>query len=318
VTHSGRIGYDNAVFANYIETPNVGVLKDGVVRHSPVAFVLLFFWITVLATAYVCAQVSDSPGSVNCPALVNLTVTVTTEGGAVIPNAVVILREDTLGEPRGVKVFGGELRTEANGKASAAVPCNYLDVFVAANGFAPAAQKFLITRDAHTFSVQLKMYSITRTTEVPVAPLPSSEMPPLPSTKPESTQSSAQGDPVFYIARPTILAFFDPPSQRPQKEDAADLNDAVTAFHFYGQLALQPLARIGVDYEEVRGSGFVVKVGDATTSFRSTQAIGYYFVAPAHVSYGVMSDDDLLQAAQKYFGVNQKALITGDKSPFRK
>jgi hypothetical protein len=278
------------------------------------AFVLLFFWITVLATASVYAQVSDSPGSVNCPSLVNLTVTVTTEDGAVIPNAVVILREDTLGEPRGVKVFGGELRTEANGKASAAVDCNYLDVFVGANGFAPAAQKFLITGNAHTLSVPLKMYSITRTTEVPVARSSSSEMPLLPSTKPESPQSSVHGDPVFYIAGPTIFAFSDPEIQSSQKRDTRDLNDAVTAFHYYGQLALQPLARIGVEYREVRGSGFVVKAGDATTSFRSTQAIGCYFVAPAHVSYGVMSDDDLVEAAQKYFGVSQKALISGDKS----
>ncbi|MFI5118088.1 MAG: hypothetical protein ACHP8B_15460 [Terriglobales bacterium] len=275
-------------------------------RRPTVALVPLFLWLTMLATANVDAQISDSPGSVNCPALVNLTVTVTTEAGAVIPNAVVILREDTLGEPRGVKVFGGELRTEKNGKASAAVRCNYLDIFVAANGFAPSAQKFLITRDAHTFSVPLKMYPITRTTEVPVAPLPPSEMAPLPSTKPESTQSSAQGDPVFYIAKPTIFAFLNPVSQPPQKRDAPDPNDAVTAFHFYGQLALQPLARIGVDYQEVRASGFVVKTGDATTSFRSTQAIGYYFVAPAHVLYGVMSDDDLMEAAQKYFGVGQK------------
>jgi len=275
-------------------------------RRPTVALVSLFLWLTILATAKVDAQVSDSPGSVNCPALVNLTVTVTTEGGAVIPNAVVILREDTLGEPRGVKVFGGELRTEANGKASAAVPCNYLDVFVAANGFAPAAKKFLVTRDAHTFSVPLKTYPITRTTELPVAPLPSSEMPLLPSAKPESTQSSAQGDPIFYIARPTIFAFFNPVGQPPQKKDAPDPSDALTAFHFFGQLALQPLARIGVDYREVRGSAFVVKTGDATTSFRSTQAIGYYFVAPALVTYSVMSDDDLVEAAQKYFGVGQK------------
>lgn len=257
-------------------------------------------------------------GSVNCPSLVNLTVTVTTEDGAVIPNAVVFLREDTLGEPRGVKVFGGELRTEANGKASAAVACNYLDVFVAANGFAPVARKFLITRDAHTLSVPLTRYSIARTTEVPVGPSPSSEMPPLPSTKPESTQSSAQGDPVFYIAGPTIFAFSDPEIQSRQTRDARDLNDAVTAFHYYGQLALQPLVRIGVEYREVRGSGFVVKAGDTTTSFRSTQAIGYYFVAPARVSYGVMSDDDLVEAAHKYFGVSQKAPITSEKSPIRK
>jgi hypothetical protein len=280
------------------------------VRHSPVAAVLLFSLSALLTTANVYAQVSDSPGSVNCPALVNLTVTVTTEGGAVIPNAVVILREDTLGQYGGGKAFGGELRTEANGKASAAVRCNYLDVLVAANGFAPAAQKFLVTRDAHAFSIPLKMYSITRTTEVPVGPPPSSEG----LSSPASKLSSPQSDPVFYITMPTIFAFFDHAIRPPQNEDAPDLNNAVTAFHFYGQLAVQPLARIGVDYQEVRGSEFVVKAGDATTSFRSTQALGYYFVAPARVAYGVMSDDDLVQAAEKYFGMIQKAPIAAAKS----
>jgi len=120
---------------------------------------------------------------------VNLTVTVTTEDGAVIPNALVILREDTLGQPRSVKVFE-ELRTGQNGKVTAAVPCNYLDIFVGRDGFAPVAQKFLITKDAHTFSVPLKMYPITRTTEIPHQE-PSSEMPPLPSTIPESAQGPA-------------------------------------------------------------------------------------------------------------------------------
>jgi len=160
----------------------------------------LLICLTVFATTTVYAQVSDSPGSVNCPSTVNLTVTVTTEDGAVIPNALVILREDTLGQPRGVKVFESELRTESNGKATAAVPCNYLDVLVGANGFAPAAQKFLITRDAHTFSVPLKMYPITRTTEIPVPqPEPSPEMPPLPSRISESAQSPPQSHPTISV-----------------------------------------------------------------------------------------------------------------------
>jgi len=284
---------------------------DGRVRHvrrTTAALVLLFLWLTTFAIVNVNGQISDSPGSVCCPRAVNLTVTVITEDGAVIPNALVILTEDTLGQPRGVKVFESELRTDNTGRATAAVPCNYLNAFVTANGFAPAAQKFLITKDTHTLSVPLKMYPIRRTTEVCVPQPESLDVTTLPSTIPESVPPSTQSDPAFHIAGPTILAFFDPGSQSPQKE-CPDSNEAVTTFHFYGHLALQPLARIGVDYKEVRASGFVVKVGDATTSFRPTQTIGYYFVAPgrqAHVTYGVMSNDDLLQAAQKYFGADQK------------
>lgn len=110
----------------------------------------------------------------------NLTITVTTEGRAVIPHALVILREDTFGQPRGAKVFELELRTDETGKATAAVPCNYLDVFVTHDGFAPAAQKILVTTDANTFSVPLKTYAITRTTEVLVpggVPTATAELP---------------------------------------------------------------------------------------------------------------------------------------------
>lgn len=151
-------------------------------------------------TTAVYAQVSESPGSVNCPPTVSLTVTVTTEDGAVIPNALVILREDILGQPRDVKAFESELQTDANGKTIAAVPCNYLDVFVAANGFAPAAQKFLITRDARTLSIPLKMYPISRTTELPIPqPEPSSVMAPLPSRVPESAHSLTQSGPTITV-----------------------------------------------------------------------------------------------------------------------
>jgi hypothetical protein len=241
---------------------------------------------------------------------VNLIVTVTTEDGAVIPNALVILREDNLGRPRGVKVFELELRTDEKGKATAAVSCNYLDVFVAHDGFAPVAQKFLITKDAHTFSLPLKMYPITRTTEVPIPQqVQSSEMPPLPSTIPESAQSPTQSDPTFYIAKPTILAFFEPASRTPPKEDAADSNEALADFQFYGRQVLKPLAKIGVDYKEIYGSRFVVRLGDAPTTFRPAKGIGYYFIAPGKkpcVEYGVMTDSDLLDAAHNCFGMNEK------------
>lgn len=276
-------------------------------RQLPVASALLFICLTVLLTTPVYGQVSDSPGSVNCPPPVNLTVTVTTEGGAVIPNAFVILREDTLGQPRGVKAFESELRTEENGEASAAIPCNYLDVFVGANGFAPTAQKFLITRDAHAFSVPLKMYPVTRTTEVPVPqPEQSSEMPPSLSTSPESAQSPMQSDLAFYIAKPTILAFFAPVSPILPKKDAADSNEALSDFQFYGRQVLKPLAKIGVDYKEIYASRFVVRLGDTPTTFRPAKGVGYYFVAPGKkpcVEYGVMTDSDLLHAAHNCFGL---------------
>lgn len=138
---------------------------------SPLALAPFLLWLIVSVTTNICAQVSDSPGSVNCRSAVDLNLTVTTESGAVISDALVILREDTSGHSRGMKAFRLELRTDANGKVGAAVPCNYLDILVAHDGFAPSAKKVLITKDAHTFSVSLKTYPITRTTEL-LAPEP--------------------------------------------------------------------------------------------------------------------------------------------------
>jgi len=114
-----------------------------------------------------------------------------------------------------------------------------------------------------------------------------------------------QDSPTYNVASPTILAFFTPVSASGPKEAGTD--EALADFEFYGQQALKPLAKMGVDYKEIRASGFMVKIADAATSFRATKGVGYYLVAPgkkARVEYGVMTDSDLLQTAHNYFGVN--------------
>ncbi len=131
-------------------------------------------------------------------------------------------------------------------------------------------------------------------------------MPPLPSAIAESTQPRTQSDPTFDITKPTILAFF-PVSETASKEDAADSNEALADFQFYGRQVLKPLATIGVDYKEIYASHFIVRVGHAQTTFRPAN-VGYYLVAPGKkpcVEYGVMTDSDLLHAAQSCFGVNK-------------
>ena len=118
---------------------------------------------------------------------------------------------------------------------------------------------------------------------------------------------SAQSSPTYNIGRPTILAFFTPVSQSEPKEAGTD--EALADFQLYGQQASKPLAKMGVEYREIHASGFVVKVGEATTTFRPTKGVGYYFVAPGkkpRVEYGVMTDSDLLHAAHNYFDVKEK------------
>lgn len=116
----------------------------------------------------------------------------------------------------------------------------------------------------------------------------------------------AQSSPSYNVEGPTILAFFTPVSQSGPRE--AGTEEALADFQFYGLQASKQLAKMGVNYKEVRASGFVVKVGNAATSFRPSKGVGYYFVAPGRkprVEYGVMTDRDLVQAAHNYFGANE-------------
>jgi hypothetical protein len=76
------------------------------------------------------------------------------------------------------------------------------------------------------------------------------------------------------------LAFFVPVSQTQPKEDAADSNEALADYQFYGRQVLKPLAKNGVDYKAIYASDFVVRLGDATTTFRPAKGVGHYFVAP--------------------------------------
>jgi len=121
--------------------------------------------------------------------------------------------------------------------------------------------------------------------------------------------TAAQTSLTYNVKSPTILAFFTPASHSEPKETGTDEAEALADFEVYGQRVLKPLAEMGVDYKEVRASGFVVRIGNATTNFRPTEGVGYYFVAPGkkpRIEYGVMTDDDLLQVAQNYFGVKEK------------
>src|ERR1035438_3050788 len=112
-------------------------------------FVALF---TVLAVLNVPAQMVSTqlePAEAPCTVSAAVTVTVTDPAGAVVQNALVLLHV----EPHRLE----ELRTNSTGKVTASVPCGYVDVFVAANGFRPHAEK-LLTRISTSITVALSVY----------------------------------------------------------------------------------------------------------------------------------------------------------------
>lgn len=121
---------------------------------------------------------------------------------------------------------------------------------------------------------------------------------------------SAQNTPIFDIQRPTIVAFFPPVTQSELSRDTGT-NEALADFQLYATQARRPLEEAGVDFKVAYARSFRVRLGETIKTFRPAKGgCGYYFVAPGakpRVEYGVMTDPDLLQAANKYFGAARSA-----------
>jgi hypothetical protein len=110
--------------------------------------------------------------------------------------------------------------------------------------------------------------------------------------------------PTFDVRGPTILAFFLPVTEA-ELSKHADTNTALDDFQFYARNVRQPLEKRGIEFQEVYEHRFFVRCGMKVYTFTPRKTgVGYYFVAPGkkpHVEYGVMTDVDLLHAADEYF-----------------
>ena len=106
-----------------------------------------------------------------------------------------------------------------------------------------------------------------------------------------------------------MIAFFPPVTQSELSKNF-DTNAALDDFQFYATQVKQPLEKARVDFREVYVHDFRVRLGKTVTTFRPVKVdVGYYFVAPGkkpRIEYGVMTDVDLLQVANEYFGAIQK------------
>jgi hypothetical protein len=115
------------------------------------------YLLPLLPAVSVSAQMVSTSAAPTC----NASVTVSDPNGGVIQNAFVLFRADRLGTPK-AKPFQLELRTNSAGRATASVPCGYVDFFAAADGFAPHAAKLLIGLDSSSSSVRLNVYPMTQ------------------------------------------------------------------------------------------------------------------------------------------------------------
>ncbi|MES2219572.1 MAG: hypothetical protein V4587_01240 [Acidobacteriota bacterium] len=116
---------------------------------------------------------------------------------------------------------------------------------------------------------------------------------------------AAQIEPAFDVHGPTVVAFFPPETQSDMSHGETDA--ALDDFQFYAERSNALLTKAGVDFHEVFAHSFRLRFGTKTTTFHPQKvAVGYYLVAPGKkpcVRYGVMTDTDLLQVADKYFGL---------------
>jgi uncharacterized protein YecT (DUF1311 family) len=115
---------------------------------------------------------------------------------------------------------------------------------------------------------------------------------------------AAEKQTVVVVAGPTVVAFFSVTKAELRKD--ADNNEALADFQFYAQRVRDPFKKIGVEFEEVYGHSFRVRIGQEVTVFTPTKEnVGYYLIIPGkkpRIEYGVMTDSDLFQFAKDYFG----------------
>ena len=113
--------------------------------------------------------------------------------------------------------------------------------------------------------------------------------------------------PVFRVDHPTIVAFF-PITHK--ELNSTDSNEALADFQFYLAQVRTPLQQKGIDLHETYAETFRISRGGSMKVFRpKDRQNGYYFVAPgrpSHFEYGVMTDSDLIDSADQYFGTLKK------------
>ncbi len=120
-----------------------------------------------------------------------------------------------------------------------------------------------------------------------------------------NSQDTAKPLPIFIIHQPTIIAFF--PITQAEADSGEGNAPALDDFNFYIFKIDKRLHRAGIAIQIVNARSFQIQTEKKLVTFQPNKNdIGYYFIAPGkepHIEYNVMSDEDILDAARKYFGI---------------
>jgi hypothetical protein len=120
------------------------------------------------------------------------------------------------------------------------------------------------------------------------------------------SQPTGKRPQLIVIHRPTIEAFSLPITEGEAKSGEGDA-EALDDFNYYAHKVEGSLKKAGIEFPQISGRSFQIRDGTKTRLFQTGKiGTGCYFISPSkepHVEYGVMTDEDLVDAAQKYFGV---------------
>jgi hypothetical protein len=123
------------------------------------------------------------------------------------------------------------------------------------------------------------------------------------------TPLRSEKTPIFDVHQATIVAFFPPVTDAELSKDDGT-NETLADFQYYAGKIQEPLKKAGIAFHEVYAHSFRIRNEGAETTFRPEKVhVGYYFVVPGkkpRIEYGVMTDVDLLQIANEYFGTKFK------------
>ncbi len=121
----------------------------------------------------------------------------------------------------------------------------------------------------------------------------------------ECWQGAAQSPPIFEIHQPTIIAFL--PITKAEVDSGEGGGEALGDFNYHVFRAEKRLHGAGVAIHVVNAHSFQIRAGKKTVTYQPKKnEIGYYFVGPGkepYIEHDVMTDEDILDAARKYFGI---------------
>jgi hypothetical protein len=114
-----------------------------------------------------------------------------------------------------------------------------------------------------------------------------------------------EGQPVIVVKGPTIVAFF---ATSTRSQNSAEANEALSDFQFYAKSVRGRLKNAGIAFHELYTHSFRLREGRRLITFGpGKRDVGYYLTAPGkkpRIEYGVMTDSDLIQAANAFFGLS--------------